>query len=314
MGRRIITAAAAVAGVVLLVFAAVAWYFAGEIGRQALTVQHSVDTDRNVYRGDPWEAHGIPFRAVAVTSALGDFPAWLTAGDSTTWAVLIHGKGEDRTEMLRVLPVFAERGIPTLTITYRNDPGAPASPSGRYGFGADEWEDLEAAATYALQNGAQRLILVGYSMGGAVALSFVYRSPLAEHVAGLVLDSPALDFEDGLDARAAAMGVPRMMTAAAKVAAAVRFGLRYRDMDYTEPAWSLWVPILLIHGTADTEVPKALSDRLAAAVQESFMQYEVFSGAGHVNAWNYDRERYEEAVRALIDRAVERPPKGDGLP
>ena len=290
---------------VLIVAVAVAWYFAGEVKRQALTVRHdTVDADRNVYHGDPWEAHRIPFREVNATSDLGDFPAWLTDGDAVVWAVLIHGKGEDRTELLRVLPLFVKRGIPTLTITYRNDPGVPASPSGLYGFGADEWEDAQAAAAYALRNGAQRLILVGYSMGGAIALSFIYRSTLAERVVGLVLDSPVLDFAALLDARAAEMGVPRMITEAAKVVASLRFGLDYRALDYIEPAGALRMPVLLIHGTADIKVPLATSDRLAAA-QPRLVTYEVFEGAGHTSSWNDDRRRYERAVGALLDRALQ---------
>ena len=121
------------------------------------------------------------------------FPAWLTPGETDTWVILVHGKGAERTECLRILPMFVERGHSTLPITYRNEEGAPASPSGQYQFGADEW--VEAAAEYALAAGASELILVGYSMGGAIALSFLYNSAVADRVKGVILDSPALDFD-----------------------------------------------------------------------------------------------------------------------
>ena len=131
-------------------------------------------------------------------AALGTFPAWLTPGESDTWAILVHGKGAERTECLRILPMFVERGHSTLTITYRNDEGAPRGPE-RLPPVRGGRVDLEVAAEYALAAGANELILVGYSMGGAIALSFLYRSAVADRVSAVVLDSPALDFEALID-------------------------------------------------------------------------------------------------------------------
>ena len=148
-------------------------------------VGEPVRIDRDAFPGDPWLAHGIEFQEIGVPAALGTYPAWLTTGESDTWAILVHGKGAERTECLRILPMFVERGHSTLTITYRNDEGVPASPSGYYQFGADEWEDLEAAVEYALAAGASELILAGYSMGGAIVLSFLYHSAVADRVKGV---------------------------------------------------------------------------------------------------------------------------------
>ena len=147
----------------------------------------SVRIDRDAFPDDPWRAHGIEFQEVGVPAALGTFPAWLTPGESDTWVILVHGKGAERTECLRILPLFVENGHSTLTITYRNDEGVPVSPSGYYQFGVDVWEVLEAAAEYALAAGASELILVGYSMGGAIVLSFLYSSAVVDRVKGVIL-------------------------------------------------------------------------------------------------------------------------------
>ena len=267
-------------------------------------VGEPVRIDRDAFPGDPWLAHGIEYREVGVPAALGTFPAWLTPGATDTWAILVHGKGAERTECLRILPLFAEMGHSTLTVTYRNDAGAPASPSGYYQFGADEWQDLEAAAEYALAAGANELILAGYSMGGAIVLSFLYHSALADRVTGVILDSPALDFEALIDdgaTRQVPVGEPLRgaLTALAKFVAAQRFGIDYRAMDYLEPVDALSVPVLLFHGSDDTRVPVWLSDRLAEA-RPDIVQYVVFDGAIHVGSWNQDRERYEHAVRGFL--------------
>ena len=263
-----------------------------------------VRIDRDAFPGDPWRGHGIEFWEVGVAAALGTFPAWLTFGESDTWAILVHGKGAERTECLRILPMFVERGYSTLTITYRNDEGVPASPSGYYQFGADEWEDLEAAAEYALAAGASELILAGYSMGGAIVLSFLYHSAMADRVSAVILDSPAIDFEALIDHGATRQipGGERLRSALTDLAmymAAHRFGIDYRAMDHLEHVEALMVPVLLFHGSEDARVPVWLSDRLAEA-RPDLVRYEVFDGAIHVGAWNQDRERYEHAVRGFL--------------
>jgi alpha/beta superfamily hydrolase len=65
-----------------------------------------------------------------------------------------------------MLPAVTELGLHCLIITYRNDLGALASPDGFHWYGLSEWRDLEGAARYAVEHGAENLILVGYSMGG----------------------------------------------------------------------------------------------------------------------------------------------------
>ena len=125
--------------------------------------------DPYAYSTDPLVAHGIRFREVDITTPLGDFPAWLTSGESDTWAILVHGQGSTRQQLLRILPVLVESGHPTLTITYRNDMDLPESPSGYYQFGAEEWRDLEAAISFALTAGGRLQRCSGASVRYPVA-------------------------------------------------------------------------------------------------------------------------------------------------
>src|SRR5690606_11555303 len=78
-------------------------------------------------------------------------------------------------------------------ISYRNDKIAARCPDPLFRYGATEWRDVEAAVDYAREHGAEQVILVGYSMGGAIVLSFLNQSPRAKAVSALVLDSPCLD-------------------------------------------------------------------------------------------------------------------------
>lgn len=269
-------------------------------------VGDAVRVESATYPGDPQTAHGITFQEIEVPTALGAFPAWHTVGGSEAWVILVHGKGADRREFLRILPTFVEEGYPTLTITYRNDRGLPVSPNGYYQFGGDEWEDLDAAAAFALASGAKELVLVGNSMGGAIVVSFLYESPLADRVRGVILDSPALNLDALIDygasqRRVAGIALPGALTGLAKFLATVRFGVDFQLVNYLKRTSELAAPILLFHGSEDTRVPPSVSEDLAEA-RPDIVEYAVFDGAAHTGSWNVDRERYEDLVRRFLAR------------
>ena len=264
----------------------------------------SARIDGFAFEGDPMSARGIPFEEVQITSDLGQFPAWLTEGNDDTWAIFTHGRTADRTEALRALAPFAEVGVPSLVITYRNDKDLPVSASGFYDYGRSEWEDLEAAVRYALDNGAKEVIVVGYSMGGGITASFLLNSALAENVAGAVLDAPMLDFSDTIDYGAERRSLPGILTWAGKTVAAMRFGIDWGAVDYLSRADEFDVPVLLFHGDLDRTVHIRTSARFAE-LRPDIVTYVPVEGAGHVNAWNADPEAYESTIASFLDKVTE---------
>ncbi len=254
---------------------------------------------------DPASA-GIGPEDVRYSSPFGEFDAWVVPGVSPTWVVMTHGRGVHRGEALRILPTIVAAGHPALVITYRNDEGQPATADRFVRFGATEWEDLEGAVRYALDRGAHDVVLYGYSMGGAISMSFVYRSELATKVKAMILDAPALDFGAIIDREAAESNlpvvpirVPAVLTAFSKWLTQLRFGIDWAELDYVARATELSVPILLFHGDTDDKVPVGSSDRLAE-LRPDLVTYERYPDTGHVRAWNVDRERYETAVREFL--------------
>lgn len=258
----------------------------------------TVAIDPFAFETDP-EDVGLEFDGVSVESELGRFPAWRIDGTDDTWAIFVHGKGLTRREALRILPTIADAGLTTLVITYRNDAGAPAAEDGRHHLGVDEWQDLEAAVAYAFEEGAQDVVLVGYSMGGGIVATFMRESDLSGRVQGLVLDSPLLDAGAVVDDAARERGVPGFLAGWAKALAALRFGVDWNDFDHIATAETLTVPILLFHGDADDTVPKRVSDALADARRDLVTYIEV-EGAGNARVWNSDPQRYERAVAAFL--------------
>jgi pimeloyl-ACP methyl ester carboxylesterase len=259
--------------------------------------------DSAVFSGDPTQALGLPSSTVPIPGELGPMPAWLVPGGDRTWAIVVHGINSTPQTGLRITPTLHRAGLPTLLITYREDLGAPPSPDGFHHMGLTEWRDLGAAARYALAHGARHLILIGYSMGGAIVTQFMERSPLAPRVAGLVLDAPALDWREILSFNATEMGFPSFAALPVEWAIGARIDADWESLDALDHPDDFQLPILLFHGTEDDVVPISTSDEFAAMLPHRVTYFRA-PKAGHTEAWNVDPALYEGRVSAFLDRVV----------
>ncbi|WP_029145529.1 alpha/beta hydrolase family protein [Microbacterium luticocti] len=257
------------------------------------------------YYDEPEQLH-LPFSTELIGSSVGPCPAWLFEGeaDATTWVIQVHGRGARRPECLRAVPVFSGLGFPVLIVSYRNDSDAPRSRSGRYGLGATEWRDVDAAVGYALRHGARRVVLMGWSMGGAITLQVALNSPYRDAIAGIILESPVVDWRPVLEYQARLLKVPdpvtglAMQTLQSPWAAPLTGGetIPLDRLDVVARAAELRHPVLLMHSDDDGFVPSDASHRLAQA-RPDLVTMQTFQVARHTKLWNYDPERFTGAIR-----------------
>lgn len=259
--------------------------------------------DSDVYVGNPTQSLGVPYSNVLYPDELGPMPAWFIPAHSNTWAIVVHGINGNLEGDLRVAASLHRDGLPALLIGYREDLGAPASPDGLHHMGLTEWRDLAAAASYALAHGAHRLVLVGASMGGAIVAQFMERSPLATHVAGIVLDAPALSWKAILAFNAKQMGLPSFLALPVEWAIGARIDADWNSLDALQHPSSFHVPILLFHGTQDKTVPIATSEQFANELPAWVTFYRVV-GAGHVEAWNVNPALFQGRLTAFLSRTA----------
>lgn len=270
-------------------------------------VGDQVFVDHLAYRGNPEAAHGIAFEEVTVPSPLGSLPAWFIPGRSDTWAILVHDHGDrGRQEFLRIIPAINGAGNPVLVVTYRNDDGAPATEARRSTFGLTEAADLQAAVQYALDQGAEDVVIIGNGAGGSIALSFAYDSALASSLAGLVLEAPVTDLEaeaydyiTSVKIPGTDIDVPEQMAWLALRLAERRWGLDFDRTDYLVRSGELDVATLLIRNGADGVVDPQQSDGLASRRPE-LVTLQDFATAGHTRAWNVDPDRYEQILTDFL--------------
>lgn len=271
--------------------------------RGYLTPGMDVGVEANVYAGDPGRALGLPSADVKVPGELGPMPAWLILAEGDTWAIVVHGINGTPQEGSRLVPTLHRAGLPTLMITYREDLGAPPSPDGFHHMGLTEWRDLEAAARLALSHGARRLVLVGYSMGGAIVAQFIERSPLARRVAGLVLDAPALDWRRTIEFNATQMGLPAFTALPVEWAIDARIDTDWDSLDALQHPEDFQLPILLFHGGDDKVVPIATSEDFAAELPRWVTYYRA-PDAGHTESWNVAPALYQRRLRRFLTRTL----------
>lgn len=255
------------------------------------------------YYASPNELH-LPSQNVLIGSPAGPCPAWFFPGESSTWVIQVHGRGAMRAECLRAVPVLHSAGLPTLVVSYRNDGEAPRSRGGAYALGASEWRDVDAAIAYALRHGAERVILMGWSMGGAVALQAAVNSGNRDRIAGLILESPVVDWRTVLrfQARAAGMHAPLpdlAMSALSMPVTARMSGaedaIPFDRLDMVARAEELTVPILILHSEDDGFVPADASHALRDA-RPDLVTMPAFAVARHTKLWNYDEAGWNAAI------------------
>src|SRR5690606_15483449 len=88
----------------------------------------------------------------------------------------------------------------------------PHGDANRYGLGISESRDVDAAIAEAVRRGAERVTLVGWSMGGTACLVAATRGAQRDHIDGLVLDSPGVDWPGLLTHNGSDKRVPKPIT------------------------------------------------------------------------------------------------------
>jgi pimeloyl-ACP methyl ester carboxylesterase len=261
-----------------------------------------LELDGFFYPRDPNDAD-LEYREVVYDSPLGPMGAWLVPADpGRRWAIHCHGWTVERRELVRMLPSFHSHDVTSLVIDYRNDPGQPLDPTGRYRFGLSEWEDLEAAVEHALGQGAEEVVLTGCSTGAALVMAFLERSRLADRVVALVFDSPNVSLIEAVRHATRDQRATRLMVEFGLWMADLRWKIDWDATNYVQRAREIInVPTLVFHGTSDQRVPISVSRRLEVAVPGLIDLVET-PAAGHVMSWNADPQRYQTYLERFLER------------
>jgi pimeloyl-ACP methyl ester carboxylesterase len=200
--------------------------------------------------------------------------------------VYLHGSADNRASGVWIAEQLVKRGFDVLAYDGRAH-GASGGDACTYGF--FERRDLRRALDVL---GIHRAILVGVSLGGAVALQAAPEDP---RIVGVVAAATFSDLEAIARDRApfvASAGQIREAFALAEREA----HFRVADVSPVKAAGRIHVPVLLVHGADDRETRPVHSERVFAALAGP-RQLVLVKGASHDDAL----ERAWTEVEAWID-------------
>jgi fermentation-respiration switch protein FrsA (DUF1100 family) len=241
--------------------------------------------------------------------------------------LLLHGYSGSITPDLVEYGPFLRRTAGVFGIDFRGHGGSDDGPTT---FGLLETEDVAGALAWLGERGIRRVALLGTSMGGMTAITSVAvlgdgtltapdmdptptRSPVdppRPRVVAVVADSTAPEVEIPVANRLPTP--PRRFTAARLFDGVARtLGADPRDIEPGRVVGLIeGVPMLFIHGDADTTVPLADGRRLVVSAGPT-AQHWVVAGADHSQGHVVAGEDYERRVTDFLRVAFERARRDD---
>jgi hypothetical protein len=177
------------------------------------------------------------------------------------------------------------------------------------GFGWPDRLDYLAWIQYILdrQGPDAQIVLHGVSMGGSTVL-MISGEPLPGAVKAVISDSAYTSARDILSYQMKRLFKlpPFPLVQMISLVCRIRAGYFFGEASAINQVRKTRLPVLLIHGEADTFVPVEMSRRLYAACPGEKELFLV-PGAGHALALYTDPEGYISTVSAFLNRILDEP-------
>jgi dipeptidyl aminopeptidase/acylaminoacyl peptidase len=177
--------------------------------------------------------------------------------------------------------------------------GAPPSRDGKNHLGNTEWHDVVSAMGYARAHGATGVVLYGWSMGGAMAMTTLRKDP--SFIRGVILDSPVMDWSATLDKQGDARHLPFFVTDVAKRILQWRIGIDLADFVQHRYAPQLKTPVLLFTAEDDEMVANRPAFTFAEKAPPGMVTH-ITTPGDHTESWNVDPAAYEGALTAFLKK------------
>ncbi|WP_321477830.1 alpha/beta hydrolase [uncultured Paludibaculum sp.] len=246
------------------------------------------------WRNDPPPNFGYP---VEIT-AFDGIPlrgSWFPPKEPDGPVVLaLHGVGDSRRGMSGIVPILQRNGYGVLAPDSR---GHGVSGGTQFTFGLKEVDDVNRWVNWILKSNLQRHIYgLGESMGAGILLQ---ASGPGTRFRAVVAESPFASFRMIANYRVGQQigFLSPVFVEAAFLYARLKYQLKFSDASPLKQVGKSAVPILLIHGTADQNIPIEHT-RVLAAANPARIQVWVVPGGDHVEASSRAPAEFEKRVVA----------------
>lgn len=229
---------------------------------------------------------------------------WIPATGQARGTILFsHGYAGDCSPDLIYAPVFVQAGYNVCLFDYRGHGDSDGEFTSLVHF---ERGDLLCALAFLRTRGVERVGLIGFSMGGAIALAAASQSPM---VVGVISDCAFAEVSRIVANAAMQRGAPRLLANLIGWLVELLASIQLRaNLFAADPI--RWVgriaprPLLIMHGGADEAVPVSEAHRLYAAAREP-KELWIVPGAGHRRIEDVAPDAYCRRIVDFIDRAFQ---------
>jgi pimeloyl-ACP methyl ester carboxylesterase len=245
--------------------------------------------------------YGISFEEIQFTTRdnLNLHGWWIPSARSSRTIIFLHGFNGSMDPDLKYAPRFIKSGFNVLMFDFRAHGRSEGKTTS---LGAVEVLDAQAAIQYASSRGSEKIGLLGFSMGGRVALLTAVRD---KTVAAIVSDGGPPRFStaivEGLKNKGIPWGLRQVFAAMIQLGASMRTGenLFRKDPVRIKPG-QLSVPSLLIHGERDPFTTSRDLQEMIRKLGASAALW-VVPGVGHREADQPDPEAYLNKLIAFFN-------------
>lgn len=226
---------------------------------------------------------GVPYQDVWIPLGEEQLHGWWLPSENpqAKTVLFLHGNAGNIEANLGYAWRLSQIGLSVLMIDYRG-----------YGLSSDTfpnetrvYEDASAAWNYLTQTQAiapENIVILGHSIGGAIAIELAYRQPEA---AGLIVESSFTSMADMVDH----IGYSRIFPQ----------WLLNQPFSSQQKVPDLQMPILLIHGMEDMTIPAHMSEQLYAVAPEP-KQLWLVPGANHNDVSDVAGPQYSQVLQQWL--------------
>ncbi len=219
--------------------------------------------------------------------------AWFIKNPKSTKAIILcHGYPMDKGNIFNLTAFLAKK----YNLLYFDFRGMGKSEGFFTSGGHKETQDIEAGLEFLNKRGFKDIGAYGLSMGGAAAL-MVEQGKLK----AIVADSPYADLKSVLDDIFSIFGIFRHpLLAVMNVYNKIIFGVTTQNVSPLKNIGKLEIPILIIHGDQDSQLPLSGSQKLHKENPKSELW--IIKGADHCETSFVAGDEYDKRITNFFDK------------
>ena len=234
------------------------------------------------------ERMGMAFKEFHIPSGTGKERGeldswWIPAAHGGVATLLyLHGNDHNISSNLAHVERLHDLGYNVLMSDYRGF----GKSSGGSPNEAKVYEDAESAWRYLLKEGGiepHKIFIYGHSLGGAIAIDLAIQHPDA---AGLIVESTFTSMQAMGELRYGYLPVASLL---------------HQRFDSLKKLPQLKIPLLIIHGTWDKQVPYEMAQQLYDAAPQP-KTLTLIQGGGHGNSGVVGWVEYRDALNSFIEK------------